>query len=108
MKDGSQPTKKSIFFNIDKRLYIVLVCFFISCIFWMLLALSHEYTTTIIFPVSYTNAPGKKVILNDLPTKIGLNLKTTGFKIISLGLNNKQNKLQIDIAEKFMNEPVVS
>ena len=106
MKDVNQPTKKSLWLVLDKQLYIFLICLLIATIFWLLLALSNEYNTALSFPVNYVNMPGKKVIMNELPSKINVNLKTTGFKILSFGLQKEQKTLEIDIAEKFTNTKI--
>ncbi len=106
MKDVNQPTKKSLWLVLDKQLYIFMICFIIATIFWLLLALSNEYNTALSFPVNYVNMPGKKVIMNELPSKINVNLKTTGFKILSFGLKKEQKPLEIDVAEKFSNTKI--
>ena len=106
MKDVNQPTKKTLWLILDKHLYIFLICFLIATIFWLLLALSNEYNTALSFPVNYVNMPGKKVIMNELPSKINVNLKTTGFKILSFGLKKEQKTLEIDVAEKFTNTKI--
>src|SRR5687768_11774206 len=97
MSEKSAPVKKPRV-RMNKRLYVVLVCFFISAVFWLLIALSHDYTTTVIYPVKYVNLPGKKVVMNDLPTKIAVQLRTTGFRIMSFGLSKEQPPVEVDVA----------
>ena len=106
MKEVNHVAKKSVWLVLDKHLYIFLICFFIATVFWLLLALSNEYNTTLSFPVTYINMPGKKVIMNELPAKISVSLKTTGFKILSFGLHKEQKPLEIDVAEKFANTKI--
>jgi YbbR domain-containing protein len=90
----------------NKRLYIILVCFIISIIFWLLIALSHDYLTTITFPVNYLNLPGKKVVINELPSNISVNLKTTGFKIMSFGFQKAHEPIEIDVSTSLKNAPI--
>ncbi len=95
------PVSTPIRQRINKRLYVVLLCFFISAIFWLLIALSHDYPTTLIFPVQYVNLPGKKVVMNDLPAKIAVQLKASGFKIMLFGFKDEQDPVQVDVSSSL-------
>lgn len=95
------PVSTPIRQRINKRLYVVLLCFFISAIFWLLIALSHDYPTTLIFPVQYVNLPGKKVVMNDLPAKIAVQLKASGFKIMLFGFKAEQDPVQVDVSSSL-------
>lgn len=87
--------------RLNKRLYIILICFVISLVFWLLMALSKEYPTSISIPVQYVNMPGRKVVINDLPAKIKVNFKASGFRIISYDFQKKRNPVVIDMASGF-------
>jgi len=89
-------------FRISRRLSIVLFCFFIATIFWLLLALSKDYPTTVSFPIVYNNLPGKKVIVNDLPDSIALDIKATGFRILAYNFIKKRKPLEIDVASRLL------
>ena len=91
--------------RMNKQFYVVLICFSISTVFWLLLALSHEYTTKLTFPVKYINLPGKKVVMNEMPAQISLLIKTSGFNILSYGFQNKQETVEVDIASSLQNTP---
>lgn len=95
------PVSTPIRQRINKRLYVVLLCFFISAIFWLLIALSHDYPTTLIFPIQYVNLPGKKVVMNDLPAKIAVQLKASGFKIMLFGFKDEQDPVQVDVSSSL-------
>lgn len=84
--------------RLNKRLYIFLICFLISLVFWLLIALSKDYPTSISIPVRYINMPGKKVVTNDLPAKIRVSLKASGFRILSFDFQKKRSPVVIDIA----------
>ncbi len=107
MKDlNTGPAKPPIRLRMNKRLYIVLICFFISAVFWFLIALSHDYPTTLIFPVKYVNLPGQKVVMNDLPAKIAVQLQASGFRIMSLGFKEEQDPVQVDVSASLKNRQV--
>ncbi len=94
--------------RMNKRVYIVLICFLISAVFWLLIALSHDYPTALIFPVRYTNLPGKKVVMNDLPEKVSVQLKASGFKIMSLGFKKEQDPVTVDVSTSLQNRLITS
>ena len=95
-------TEKRKRFRISRRLSIVLFCFCIATIFWLLLALSRDYPTKVTFPIQYTNLPGKKVIVNDLPDSISLDIQATGFRILAYSFTKKRKTLEVDVASRLL------
>ncbi|MEO8211289.1 MAG: YbbR-like domain-containing protein, partial [bacterium] len=89
----------------NKQLYVILICFTISLSFWLLLALSHDYPTSISFPVKYINLPGKKVLMNEMPSEISIQVNTSGFKIMSFGFKKVQEPVEIDLATSLHMPP---
>lgn len=87
--------------RMNKQLYIILICFSISSIFWLLLALSHDYPSKITLPVKYINLPGKKVVMNEMPANILVQFKTSGFKIISFGFQKNHPPVEVDVASSL-------
>src|SRR3954463_11072911 len=98
---------KSSRWKINKRFYVILICFFISAVFWILIALSQVYPASVVYPVNYVNLPGKKVVMNDLPTHIAVNVRATGFKILSYGFSKVKESVEVDVAAN-MNTSSVS
>ena len=80
----------------NKQFYIIFICFIISTIFWLLLALSHDYPATLTLPVKYLNLPGKKVVINEMPSEISVQIKASGFKIISFGFQKDRPPVNVD------------
>ncbi|REK32329.1 MAG: YbbR-like domain-containing protein [Bacteroidetes bacterium] len=93
-----RPAKR---LRLDRRLTIVLVCFFISTIFWLLIALTHEYNSQISFPVVYKNLPGKKVIINELPDSMTLQIRTNGFRLLSYEFSSRRKSIEVDVASRM-------
>ena len=79
-----------------------MVCFFIASIFWLLLALSKDYPSAVTFPITYTNLPGKKVIVNDLPDSITFQIKANGFRILAYSITTKRKALEVDVASRLL------
>ena len=88
--------KPPMLFN--KQVTVFLVCLSISLVFWLLQALSSSYPATIVFPVHYHHLPVKKVIVNELPAQITVDLKTTGFRIIYYSFEKEKEPIDIDVS----------
>ena len=82
----------------NKQISVFLVCLLIAIIFWLLLSLSGNYSTSIVFPVRYTHLPDRKLVVNELPQKITVQLKTSGFRIMSYGFQQQLDTIVIDVA----------
>ena len=110
MRENSRNNEEPIQRNTgdNRKFYIVLVCFFIASVFWLLIALSRNYSATISLPVTYSNFPSRKVIVNDLPDKVAVKINTSGFKIIALSLRKSEDVVNIDIAQGLSNSGSLS
>jgi hypothetical protein len=103
---SEKTTAKPARWTINKRFYVILVCFLISAIFWLLIALSHDYPATVVYPVHYVNFPGKKVVMNDLPERIAVSVRTSGFKLLSYGFSKQKQSVEVDVAAKMVTSSV--
>ncbi len=90
----STPAEK---LKLNMRLSAILICFSIALIFWFLIALSKDYSATLSFPVNYTNLPGQKVVVNNLPSTIRLNIKASGFKILAHKFSKGKSPVDVDV-----------
>jgi hypothetical protein len=71
----------------------------LSVFFWLLMALSKEYTITVSFPVSYSNFPKDKLIAGRLPASIDLELHSNGFNILIYKIRQQRETIRIDIRD---------
>lgn len=53
------------------------------------------------FPVVFKNIPGRKVVVNELPGSITLNVRTSGFKILSFHFMKEKIPVEIDITSRL-------
>ncbi|MEY4593846.1 MAG: hypothetical protein RIQ47_256 [Bacteroidota bacterium] len=91
-----EQSKPPLRFN--KQISVFLVCLVIAIVFWLLLSLSGNYSTSITFPVKYTHLPDRKLVVNELPTSIKVDLKTSGFRILTYGFKQQLDTITIDLA----------
>lgn len=96
-KDFSQPAPKLPKLKFNKRIQVILVCLFVSIVFWFLIAISKTYTDKFIFPVRYVNFPDQRIVVNDLPKTIALSVKTSGFRILSYRFSKEQEPVVVDV-----------
>ena len=60
------------------------------------MSLSKEYSVEIKFPVSYKNFPIDKVVSNQLPETIDIEIKSTGFNLLVYKIKQKRDTVFID------------
>jgi hypothetical protein len=95
---GNKPAPK---LKLNKKVQVVIACFFFSVLCWLLIAMSKEYTAHIRFKLSYVNVPENYIIANELPGTVKLTIKTTGFKILSTRINKTFTPVDIDVLSKL-------
>jgi hypothetical protein len=80
---------------------IVVFAFFLllSFIFWYLNSLRKDIETDIRYPVRYINPPEGRVIANELPPKLTLNVKGPGYSIIKLKISGNRAPVIIDFSK---------
>jgi YbbR domain-containing protein len=89
IKNIDHPRAKEII-RLNRKVATFLCCVFISILFWLLTALSKEYTITLSYPVDYVNPPKDKVVANDLPEKINIDIESKGFFLLAYKFKEAQ------------------
>lgn len=91
-----QKTKS---FNIKKnnKLIVYLICVAIASTLWFLNALSERYTTTISYPVKFTNLPSNKILISSPPKKLKLEVNAYGFTLLRNSLSMAFRPLIFDL-----------
>lgn len=87
----------------NKKVQVVLICLFVSIVFWLLIAMSKQYVDKFTFPVQYINFPSYRVVVNDLPQTINVAVQTSGFKILSHHFTKVQEPVVFDVTENLKN-----
>jgi hypothetical protein len=77
--------KENIKANKKMATYVFFVA--LATIFWFLNALSKEYTTTVNYPVTYKDFPSKKILSNELPSRLKLTVRAYGFDLLRYKLS---------------------
>ncbi|SHJ78933.1 YbbR-like protein [Tangfeifania diversioriginum] len=82
----------------DRRLIVFAVCLLIATALWFLNALSKDYTTTINYPVKYTNPPEEMFLTSTPPKRFELKVEGHGFSILRYKLILSPSPIVLDLA----------
>lgn len=81
----------------NRRAVTFICCLFIAAVCWLLMTLSKEYMIAVSYPVEYINSPSDKVIANNLPQKIDIEIKSKGLFLLSYKFQQAQT-VKIDLS----------
>ena len=81
----------------QRKLLVYLVFVVIASIFWLLIALSENYNTQILYPVRFTNMPDDKVLVNELPKYLNLNVDGYGFTLLRYKVKRSMAPINVDV-----------
>jgi hypothetical protein len=80
-------------------LFFVLV----STCFWFVRSLGQQYETNVTYPVKYTDFPENKVLIGEIPQKLVLRVRASGFSILKCRLNLNIIPLRFNVNSYAMN-----
>ena len=95
---GNLENKRTTFRR-DGRVITFAICLFLSMFFWLLMTLSKEYSTTVRFPVHYKNLPPDKVVSNNLPETVDIEIKAKGFDLLAYKFRKTHDTIDIDMKD---------
>ncbi len=85
--------------SVNKKLYVFLVCLFLSTFYWLINVLSNQYNSDIEVNVHYNNQPPDFIILSKLPPILKVNISTDGYNLLGYNLKLKKPKVVINLSE---------
>ncbi|MEA3504239.1 MAG: hypothetical protein U9R32_03480 [Bacteroidota bacterium] len=80
------------------KLYVFLICFFISFFTWVSIKLSEEYNISIKYPVVYKNLPIDEILINQPPKSLFLSVKGRGAELLSAYFDGNNMPVVIDMS----------
>ena len=75
----------------------------VSTCFWFVRSLGQQYETNVTYPVRYTDFPENKVLISDVPQKLILRVRASGFSILKCRLNLNLIPLRFNVNSYAMN-----
>ncbi len=85
--------------EVKQQIFVFFVCFFISLIIWLFIKLSYNYTTTISYPVRFTNLSKDMGLMNKLPKKLDLVVRDKGTQLLKHKFSGFSNEIVIDASQ---------
>lgn len=83
--------------NYRYKLTVFLICLAISSFIWILIKLSGNYSSDIVIPVTYTNIPEGKILVNTVDTSLKIGVTEQGFSLAWLKYFKKSEPLKINL-----------
>lgn len=74
-----------------------LICVAVSLFSWLMISFGKQYNSTIIVPVGYINFPENKVLLNNIPENLAVNVSGIGYDLFNLEDKMSQDTLIINL-----------
>lgn len=83
--------------KLNERLVIFLFFLVVSTVIWYLSKLSHEYSTSLSYPVRYENFPTGKLLVGEPQRKIQLKVKAFGYTLLKCKLSAALSPIDLDL-----------
>lgn len=87
--------------KMNKKLLVLLIFVGIASFFWFLRALEQDYITTIQHPVIYTNLPDNKVLVNEMPKKLEIEVEGKGSVILNHNWDISKSPIRINFQQIY-------
>jgi len=88
----------------NQKLLIFLFFLFLSTVFWFLNALNRESIAYISYPIKYVNFPEDKVLLNDVPSNLSLQVKSDGYNILKNKLSTPSVPVVLNVRSSYLHK----
>jgi hypothetical protein len=90
--------------RLDRNFLIFLFFVFIAAIFWLLNELNQDSIADVSYPVKYTNLPGNKILVNDMPSKLGIKIQGPGYTLLKYKMSPRFIPLNLDMRSYFLRQ----
>jgi hypothetical protein len=88
-----------------KKILLFSVFLLISVFIWLLNALSKNYTTVIKYPIVYTDFPGDRVFVGELPRYLDLSVNANGYALLRYKTLGNPDPVSFRVSAFTLNRP---
>jgi len=81
-----------------RNILVFIFFLFLSFILWYLDSLGNELESDIRYPVTFTHVPLNKSMPSDMPLRLNINLKGTGYSILRTKVSANKNPFEINLS----------
>jgi hypothetical protein len=89
--------------TLNRRALVFFFFLLLSVLFWFLTAMNKDYTTTLSYPVHYIRFPEKKVLVNDVPDRLELEVTAGGYTLLRYKLQPRITPIIFDVNSFSLN-----
>ena len=93
--------KKANDIHADNNTVVLIICLFVSTLFWFLKALNEEYRTEVEFPIEFTDIPKNYSLYGAPPEQLIATIEDAGFTIIRYRFSFVFSSLKFDVSKHF-------
>jgi len=97
---NNDPSRK---ITLNGRLLVFFFFLLLSIVFWFVTALNRDYNTVLYFPVQYIRFPEGKVLINDVPDRLNMNVKSQGYTLLRYKLKSRLSPIVFDVNSFTLN-----
>ncbi len=83
--------------KIDQKVLIFGFFLLLSTVFWFLNKLNEDLETSLTFPVRYINLPRDRVLVNDLPQQLNIQVQAPGYTLLRYKLISRQVPIVLNV-----------
>ncbi len=87
----------------NQRVVIFLFFLIVSSVIWYLSKLSHEYSTTLSYPILYESLPKGKVLIGEQTRKMQLKVKAYGYTLLKCKMSAALSPIDLDL-DKYLSQ----
>jgi hypothetical protein len=81
------------------RLFIFLVCLAISGSMWVFIELMKDYTTDIVYSITFKNVPEDLILINQADSSITVGVTAQGFELLVAQYLQKRQPIELDLSD---------
>lgn len=84
--------------GVSNRWVTFLYCLLVALVFWLMIVFSNQYKAPITFKLRYTNFPKDKMLANNLPHQVDVDVLASGFTFLGYYFNRFNDTLVLNLA----------
>jgi YbbR domain-containing protein len=85
--------------HLNQKVITFLICLAVSSFLWLIQSLSKNQTIRVFYPVEYHGLPDNKLITNELPKNIEIEINTNGIKYFVYKISTSNRTINIDVSK---------
>ncbi len=94
-REAQKPQKRKL----RVKLLVFLVCLFLSAAMWAFIELMKDYTTDIVYTITFKNVPEDLLLVNQEDSTIAVGVNAQGFELLVAQFMHKRKIIELDLSD---------